>query len=124
MSSMCGVRDLLKLTWKGDEPNEMEKFLKDFDYLVRNISTKFADDVYRDILFDAMKDSTALREDISHYRRVRSRGEDHEDNSQKYLRQSIEPHIKCKRYEQNLDQRSKYFEKGKKDDKKGKKGKK
>ncbi|MCP4194480.1 MAG: hypothetical protein GY768_28055, partial [Planctomycetaceae bacterium] len=118
MSSMCGVRDLLKLSWKGDGISEMEKFLKDWDFLVRNIDTDFTEDAYRDIMFEAMKDSAALREDMSHYRRVRAKGGVHPDNSLGYLRQAIESYIKEKRYEQNLDLRSKFFEKGKRDDKK------
>ena len=79
MSSMYGMQDLLRLDWKGDQPDQMESFLKSWDFLVRVVDTKFNESVYRDIFYESVSKSATLKEDIAHYKRLRAKGVAHPD---------------------------------------------
>ena len=92
MSQVYGLNDLTDLTWYGD--NRMLDFLQQWDFVLDHIegdtqATLHAngEKTLRDLLFRQVEKSSALAEDIAHYKRI---GKQHPDYSYRFLRDAIE----------------------------------
>ena len=92
MSQVYGLNDLTDLTWYGD--GRMLDFLQQWDFILDHLEgdtliTLHAngEKTLRDLLFRQVEKSTALAEDVAHYKRV---GKSHADHSYRFLRDMIE----------------------------------
>ena len=70
MGTAYGCADLMSCFWMGDD--KMETYLAQWDHIVDNLEdgVDVPEKALRDMLFKHLQQSTALKEDIAHYKRV------------------------------------------------------
>merc|ERR1712026_268457 len=107
MSQVYGLHDLTDLMWYVD--NRMLEFLAQWDFILDHLEgdtvvTLHAngEKTLRDLLFRQVEKSSALSEDVAHFKRV---GKKHEDHSYKFLRDAIERSVDTSRQRKIVEER-------------------
>eukprot|EP00972_Heterocapsa_arctica_P089492 13195147-Heterocapsa_arctica.AAC.1 len=80
MDFTYGVRDLTHLPWQGD--SQIANFLGCWRLIIRKMRTQLSDDELGEILYDKIRSSKEMANDLAHYERQEL---NHPDRSYKYL---------------------------------------
>ena len=109
-STLFSFNDLSALTWLGDKPENMEKFLQNWGHIMEHMQYTMPAECLRDLSYRQVQNSTVLKEDLSHYRREMRKGPGATDYTLTYLRKCVTDQIDFIRHEQNLQDRKIAFQ--------------
>ncbi len=96
MGKVSSINDLVNLKLHNDQGLADFRFL--WDHIVENKPEKLDDKTLEDMLAEKLEASVVLKEDLSHYHRIKL---DHEDRSYAYLRGTIDRYLNRKQQEKN-----------------------
>ena len=102
------------LKWFGDKPHRMQQFLDIWDKVWNNCVDPPGSDVKRDMFYEQMKQSTALKTDVDHFAREKAKGihsKCPEDVSYKYLRMCCDAHLARVAFDKNIADQQAEFKK-------------
>ena len=105
VSVVYGHADLMDIPWTGGRAQDTQKFLGVWDNVLDNLTEGLSEKVKRGLLYRRMLLSSALKEDVSHFRREKAKGEGAENYTYAFLRLSIERFIANDRQDKNLADR-------------------
>ena len=91
-----GVTDLTNLPWQGD--NQVANFLGCWRLIIRKMRTQLTDDELGEILYNKIKNSKDMANDLAHYERQEL---NHPDRSYAYLTRCMERRLQNAQLERN-----------------------